>query len=74
MENKDTNADCQKVARGPKVVEVTIGIFFFFFFCLKFIFTIFYARSFQVPPEKNHPPPKVLIPTQNLNLTYVPPV
>ena len=30
MENKDTNTDYQKVARGPKVVEVTIGIIFFF--------------------------------------------
>ena len=37
------------------------------FFCLRFIFTIFYTESFQVPPEKNYPhlkcqfPPKILI-------------
>ena len=26
-----------------------------FFFCLRYIFTIFYIGSFQVPPKKNHP-------------------
>ena len=37
------------------------------FFCLRFVFTIFYTASFQVPPEKNHPylksqfPPKIPI-------------
>ena len=27
---------------------------FFFFFCLRCVFSIFYVGSFQVPPEKNH--------------------
>ena len=53
MENKDTNTDCQEVVRvgGQKreIVEITIRIFFFF------VFTIFYAGSFQVPPVKNYP-------------------
>ena len=37
------------------------------FFWLRFLFTIFYRGSFQVPPEKNHPhlkcqfPPKIPI-------------
>ena len=26
----------------------------FFFFCVRFVFTIFYTRSFQIPLEKNH--------------------
>ena len=38
-----------------------------FFFCLRFVFTIFYRRSFQVLPKKNYPhlkcqfPPKIPI-------------
>ena len=68
MENKDTSTDYQKFVgvRDQKweVVEITIGIFFF---CLRFIFTIFITGSFQVPPEKNQPhlkcpfPPKIPI-------------
>ena len=27
----------------------------FFFFCLRYVFTIFYTGSFQVSPKKNHP-------------------
>ena len=71
MENKDTNTDYQKVVRVGdqkwEIVETTFGIIF----CLRFVFTIFYAESFQVPPEKNHPQPKRKwpIPTQNHNLT-----
>ena len=41
----------------------------FFFFFLRFVFTIFYTGSFQVPPEEKSPPPKVPIPSQNPNLT-----
>ena len=43
MENKDINTKWE-------IVEITIGTIFFFFF--GFIFTIFYAGSFQVPHEK----------------------
>ena len=38
-----------------------------FFFCLRYVFTIFYTGSFQAPPKKNHPhlkcqfPPKISI-------------
>ena len=48
-----------------EIVEITIG--FFFFFYLRFVFTIFNTGSFQVPPKKNHPhlqcqfPPKIPI-------------
>ena len=35
-----------------EIVEITIRIFFF---CLRYVFTIFYIGSFQVPPKKNHP-------------------
>ena len=65
MENKDTNY--QKVARGPKIRNCRNYHF-------AFAFTIFYKGSFQVPPEKNHPHLEVLIPTQNPNSTYVPPI
>ena len=55
MENNDANTDYLKVVRvgGQKreIVEITIGIIFY----LRFAFTIFYARSFQVAPEKNYP-------------------
>ena len=71
MENKDTNTDYQKFVRVVRqkwdIVEIPIGIIFFF--CLRSEFTIFYTESFQVPPEKNHPPPKVSTPTQNPDLT-----
>ena len=68
MENKDTNTDYQKFVVRQKwdIVEIPIGIIFF---CLRSEFTIFYTESFQVPPEKNHPPPKVPTPTQNPDLT-----
>ena len=70
MENEDTNTDYQKLVRvGNKkwdIVEITIGIFFFF--CLGFVFTILYTGSFQVSPGKNHSQPKVPIPTQNPDL------
>ena len=47
MENKDTNTDYQKVARGPKVVEVTIGIIFFFF--LEIYIHYFLCKEFSSP-------------------------
>ena len=40
---------------------------FFFFFCLRYLFTIFYTGSLKVPPQKNQPhlkcqfPPKIPI-------------
>ena len=73
MENKDTNTDYQKVVRvgGQKreFVEITFRMVF-----LRFFFIIFYTGSFEVSPEKNHPPPKVPIPNQNPNLTKFPPI
>ena len=42
------------------------------FFCLGFVFAIFYTESFQVTWKP--PLPKVPIPTQNHNLTQVPPI
>ena len=68
MENKDTNTEYQKFVRvGDKkweLIEITIKIFFF---CLRFLFTIFHTW-------KESPQPKVPIPTQNPDLTYVSPV
>ena len=68
MENNDTNTDYHKFVRVGdqkwEIVEITIRIIFF---CLRFVFTIFYTGSFQVPPKKNHPhlkcqfPPKISI-------------
>ena len=53
MENNDTNTDYHKFVRVGdqkwEIVEITIGIFFFFFY-LRYIFTVFYTGSFQVPP------------------------
>ena len=70
MENNNTNTDYHKFVRlGDQkweIAEITIGIIFFFF-CLRYVFTIFYTGSFQVPPKKNHPhlkcqfPPKIPI-------------
>ena len=69
MENKDTNTEYHKfVSVGDQkwdIVEITIGIFFFL--CVRFVFTVFYTGSFQVPPKKNQPnlkyqfPPKISI-------------
>ena len=78
MENNDTNTDYHKFVRVGdqkwEIVEITIGIFFFFF-CLRFVFTIFYTGSFQVPTKKNHPhlkcqfQPKIPIwPKSNMNI------
>ena len=68
MENKDTNTDYRKFVRVSdqkwEIVEIPIGIIFF---CLWFVFAIFYTGSFQVLSKKNHPPPQVPIPTQNPN-------
>ena len=42
--------------RGPKVRNRrNYNRSLFFCFCLRFVFTIFYTGSFQVPPKKNHP-------------------
>ena len=55
MENNDTNTDYHKFVRVGdqkwEIVEITIRIFF----CLRFVFTIFYTGSFQVPPKKITP-------------------
>ena len=55
MEHKDTNTDYQKFVQvGDQKwenVEITIKIIFY---CLRFVFTIFYTGSFQVQPEKNN--------------------
>ena len=73
MENKDTNTDYQKVVGVGdqiwEILETAIEIFFFF---LRFLFTILYIGSFEVPPEKKSCPSrstKVPIPTQKPNLT-----
>ena len=68
MDNKNANTVYQKVVwvgnQKWVIVETTIGISFF---CLRFVLTISYTGSFQVPPEKNHPhlkcqfPPKIPI-------------
>ena len=44
------------------------------FFCLRFVFTIFYTGNFQVPPEKNHPHLKCQFPPKSqfdLSPSYV---
>ena len=72
MENNDPNTDYHKLARvgtKSKKLQKLQSESLFFFFCLRFVFTIFYTGSFQVPPEKKSPPPEVPIPTQNPNLT-----
>ena len=57
MENNDTNTDYHKFARVGdqkwEIVEIAIGIIFFF--CLRFVFNILYTGSFQVPPKKITP-------------------
>ena len=68
MENKDTNTDYEKVLTGQKVRNCR-NYSQYHFFCLRFVFTIFFTRSFQVPPEKKSPPPEVLTSTQNPNLS-----
>ena len=68
MENKDTNTDYQKVVRVGdqkwEIVETTSTVIFF---CLRFVFTIFYTE-FLSPTWRKSPPPIVSIPTQNYNL------
>ena len=57
MENNDTNTDYNKFVRlGDlkwEIVEITIGIIFFFY--LRYVLTNFYTGSFQVPPKKITP-------------------
>ena len=50
MEN---NKFVRLVDQKWEIVEITIRNLFFF--CLRYVFTIFYIGSFQVPPKKNHP-------------------
>ena len=73
-ENKNTHADYQKVVRLGDQKWETIEIIFF---CLRFVFTIFHTRSFQVPPENNNPHLKCqfphLIPYYKNLLENVPP-
>ena len=72
MENKDTNTEYQKFVRVGdqkwEIVEITIGIIFLLFsFGLRFVFTIFYIGSFQVPPEKNYSHLKCQFPSKILS-------
>ena len=56
--------------RGPKVRNRrNYNRNLFFCFCMRFVFTIFYTGSFQVPPKKKSRPPTVPVPTQNPNLS-----
>ena len=71
MENKTAKTDYEEVVRAGDqkwdMVEITIRIIFF---CLRFIFIIFYiCREFSSPTWTKSSPPKVPIPTQNPNLT-----
>ena len=65
MENNNTNTHYHKfVSVGEQkweIVEITIGINFF---CLRFVFTIFYIGSFRVPSKKNHSHLKCQFPPQ----------
>ena len=74
MENNDTNLDYTKFARVGdqkwEIVEITIGITFL----LEISIYYFLYREFSSPTWKKSPPPKVPIPTQNPNLTWVPPI
>ena len=54
MENKDTNTDYQKFVKVRDQKWETQICNPSQFFCLRFVFTIFYTESFQVPLEKNH--------------------
>ena len=76
MENRDTNTNYQKVVRvwdqKWEIVEITIGITVLFEILLHYIYFLY--RDFSSPTWKKSSPPKVPIPTQNLNLTYVSPI
>ena len=53
-----------------EMVEITIEIFFFFFnFLLEICIHFFLYRELASPTEKNSPPPKVSIVTQNPNFS-----
>ena len=69
IENKDANKDYQKfVGVGDQkceIVEITISIFFLLEICVHY----FSYSEFSLPHEKNLPPPKKPIATQNSNLT-----
>ena len=54
MENKVTNTDYQKFVKVRDQKWETQICNPSQFFCLRFVFTIFYTDSFQVPLEKNH--------------------
>ena len=74
MENNDTNIDYTKFARVGdqkwELVEITIRITFL----LEIAIYYFLYREFSSSTWKKSPPPKVPIPTQNPNLTWVPPI
>ena len=88
MENKDRNTDYHKFVRlGDQmweIVEITVRIIFFY--CLRYVITIFYTGSFQIPPKKDHPhlkcqfPPKIPVWTKPLlyerseKITQLPPL
>ena len=65
----DPNADNQRVVMvGDQKWEIK-GIAVSYFFCLRFVLTIFLYRKFSSLTWKKSFPPKVPIPTQNPNLT-----
>ena len=69
MKNKDTNTDYHKfLGQGTKSEKLWNYYNRNHFFCLRFVFTTFSTGSFQVPPKKKSPPPKLPVPTQNPNL------
>ena len=71
MENKDTNTDYLKIVtvgdQKWEIVEITIGIIFFFLLeiCIHYLL----YSEFSSPTWKKSPLPKKPIPTPNPNLT-----
>ena len=69
MENKDAKYRLPEscYSREPEVRNCKNYTRNHFFVCLRFVFTIFYTGSFELPPEKNYPhlncqfPPKTQI-------------
>lgn len=66
MKNKDTNTDYSKVVKGPKVTN-SRNYNWYLFFAWDLYYFLF--REFSSSTLKKSPPPKVLIPNQNPNLT-----
>ena len=73
-EKETTRKLLGQATKSEKLQKLQLESFFLLLLLFEIVFIIFYTGTFQFPPEKTSPPPKVPTPTQNprpdLSLSY----